>query len=100
MYTIIGDASPLSYPVQEKNETHMFYVANVITLSVVLELLLKFTLLVRYRLNIFRPPWVNQFDIRALLFVGYDRFIPLHKMVFYDDWKALLSGSLLMLHID
>ena len=76
----------------------MFYVANVITLSVVLELLWKFTLLVRYKLNIFRPPRVNQFGIRALIFRGYARFIPLDKMVFYGYWKALPSGSLSMLH--
>ena len=34
------------------------------------------------KLNIFRPPQVNQFDILALLFDGYARFIPLDKMVF------------------
>ena len=42
---------------------------------------------------------MNQFDIRALLFGDYDRFIPLDKMVFYGYWKALPSGSSLMLHI-
>ena len=77
----------------------MFYVANVITLSVVFELLWKFTLLIRYKLNIFRPPRVNQFDIRTLLFGCYARFIPLDKMVFYGYWKALPSGSSSMLHI-
>ena len=56
---------------------HMFHVANVIMFSVFLELLCKFTLLVRYKLNRFRPPQVNHFDIRALLFGGYIRFIPL-----------------------
>ena len=34
------------------------------------------------QVNRFRPPWVNQFDIRALLFCGYARLIPLDKMVF------------------
>ena len=77
----------------------MFYVANVITLSVVSELLWKFTLLVRYKLNIFRPPRVKQFDICALLFVGDVRFKPLYEMVFYGYWKALPSGSLSMLHV-
>ena len=77
----------------------MFYVANFITLNVVLELLLTCTLLVRYKLKIFRPPRVNQFDIRALLFGGYARFIPLDKMVFYGFCKALPSGSLSMLNI-
>ena len=57
----------------------MFYVANVITLGVVLELLWKFTLLVYYQLNIFQPPWVNQFDILALLFGNYARFISVYK---------------------
>ena len=83
-----------------KKETCTFYVANVITLSAVSELLWKFTLLLRYKLNRFRPPWVNQFDIRALLFGGYARFIPLDKMVFYGYWKALPSRSSSMLHID
>ena len=76
----------------------MFYVANIIILSVVLELLWKFTLLVRHKLNIFRPPRVNQFDICSLLFGGYARFIPLDKMVFYYYWKILPSGGSEMLH--
>ena len=42
---------------------------------------------------------MNQFDIRALLFGGYAKFIPLDKMVFYCYWKSLPSGSSLMLHI-
>ena len=46
----------------------MSYVANVITVSVLLDLLYKSTLLVHYKLNVFRPPRVNQFDIRALLY--------------------------------
>ena len=54
----------------------MFYVANVITFSVFLELLWKFALLVRFRINRFQPPRVEQFDIRARLFDSYDRFIP------------------------
>ena len=33
------------------------------------------TLLVRYKFNSFRSPWVNQFDIFALLFGSYARFI-------------------------
>ena len=77
----------------------MFHVSSVITLRVFLELLWKFTLLVCYKLNRFRPPRVNQFDIRALLFSSYARFIPLDKMVFYGYWKDMPSGSSLMLHI-
>ena len=79
-------------------DTCMFYVANVITLRVVLELLWKFTLLVRYKLNIFYPPRLNQFDNLALLFGGCSRFVPLDKLVFYGYWKALTSGSLSMLY--
>ena len=75
VYSFIGDTSPLLNPIREGKETHMFYVANVITFSVFLDLLWKFTLLVRYRLNIFRPPRVNQFDIFARLFGGYARSI-------------------------
>ena len=77
----------------------MFYLANVIRLNVVLELLRKSTLLVDYRLNFFWPPRVKQFDIRALLFGGYARFIPLDKMVFYGYWKALPYVSSWILHI-
>ena len=77
----------------------MFYVANVITLSVFSELLWKPTLLVCYKLNRFQPPQVNQFDTRALLFGGYARFIPLDKMILYGYREILLSGSSSMLHI-
>ena len=77
----------------------MFYVANIITLILFLELLWYFTLLIRYKLNRFRIPRVNQFDIHALLFGGYDSFILLDKMVFYGYWKALLSSSSSTLHI-
>ena len=42
---------------------------------------------------------MNQFDIRALLFGVYARFIPVDKMVFYGHWKALPFVSLLMLNI-
>ena len=38
----------------------MFYVANVITFSVFLDILQKSTVLIRYKLNRFRTPWVNQ----------------------------------------
>ena len=61
-------------------ETRIFYVANVITFSAFSELLWKSILLVRYKLNRFSFARVNQFDIRALLFGGYDRFILLDKM--------------------
>ena len=61
----------------------MFYVSNIVTFSVFLELLCKSTLIVCYKLNIFRPPRVNQFDILALLFGGYAKFILLDKMVLY-----------------
>ena len=82
-----------------KKETHMFYVDNITTLSVFSELLWKFTLLVRYKLNISRPPRANQFDISALLFVSYSRFIPLDKMVFYGYRKTLPSRILSMLNL-
>ena len=42
-----------------KKETRVFYVASVITFSVFLELLRKPTLIVRYKLNIFRPPRIE-----------------------------------------
>ena len=61
----------------------MFYVANVIKFSVFLELLWNSTLIIHYKLNRFWPPWANQFDICALLFVGCDRFTPLYKIVLY-----------------
>ena len=60
----------------------MFYVANVTASSVFSELLWKSTSLVCYKLNRFQNPQVNQFDIRALLFGGYARFVPLDKMVY------------------
>ena len=77
----------------------MIYVAKVITFNVFSELLWKFTSLVRYSLNRFRPPQVNQFDIRALLFEGYARFIPLFKVVIIDPGN-LPSGSSLMQQLD
>ena len=77
----------------------MFYVANVITFSVFLKLLWKYTLILRYKLNLFQPPRVNHFDICALLLGGYARFKPLDKMVFYGYRKTLPSGSSPMLHI-
>ena len=61
----------------------MFYVAIVIPFSICLEWLRKYTLLKRYKLNIFWSPRVKQFDIYALLFGGYARFIPLDKKVLY-----------------
>ena len=66
----------------------MFYVASVITVSVFLELLWKFTLLIRYKLNIFRTPQVNHFYIRVLLFSSYASFIPLDKMVYIYNGKT------------
>ena len=96
VYTIIGDSAPLSNQVLENN---IHPCSNVIIFCIFLELLKKFTLLEPYKLNIFRPPRVNQFDICALLFRGYARFILLDKMVFYSYWKALSSISFLMLHI-
>ena len=65
----------------------MFYVDSVITFRLFLELLLKSILLVRYKLNRFRSRRVNQFDIRALSFVGYASFVPLDKIVLYGYWK-------------
>ena len=61
----------------------MFDVAYVIIISVFSELLWKSTLLLRYQLNRFQPPQVNQFDISSLLFGGYARFLLLDKMVLY-----------------
>ena len=69
-------------------ETHVFYVASSITISAFSKLLWKSTLLVRYRLNRFRPPHVNQFDFCALLFGGYTRFITL------DKWSYMVIGNL------
>ena len=39
--------------------TRMFYVSSVVTSSVFSELLWKSTLIVRYKLNSFRPPWIK-----------------------------------------
>ena len=49
-----------------------------------------YTLLVSYKLSIFRPPWVNQFDISARLFASYARFILLHKMVLYGKFNLII----------
>ena len=65
----------------------MFYVASIIPFRVFLELLWKSTLLLRYKLNILWPRWLNHFDIMALLIGGYARFIPLDKIVLYVSWK-------------
>ena len=70
---------------------------NVITSILFLELLRKSTLLVRYKLNILRPPRVNHFDNSALLFGGYGSFISLDKMVLYMVYLYLSSGSWSML---
>ena len=61
----------------------MFYVDNIIIFCVFLEILWNSTLLIRYKLDKFRPPWVNQFDICVMLFGGYARFIPLYEIVLY-----------------
>ena len=60
----------------------MFYIASVIAFSVFSELLWKASLLVQYKINVFWPPNVNQFDIYVQLFSGYARLIPLDKMVY------------------
>ena len=62
----------------------MYYVDIVITLNLFLELPWKFILLVPFKLKRLQFPQVHQFDIRALLFGGYARFIQLDKMVLYD----------------
>ena len=59
----------------------MFYVASFITFRLFSDFLWKSNLLICYKLNIFRPPQVKQFDMRSLLFGGFARFIPLDKMV-------------------
>ena len=64
-------------PYRKEINTH-FYVAIAITFSVLLELLWKSILLVCHKLKRLRPPRLNQFDIRALLFCSYARFIPLY----------------------
>ena len=61
----------------------MFYVSNVITFIVFLELLWKSSLLVCYKLHRLRPPEVNQFDICALFFGGYNRLILLGEAGLY-----------------
>ena len=63
----------------------MFYINIIITFSLFSELLWKSTLLVRYKLNRFLFTRVSKFDIHALLFGGYYRFIPLDKMVFIEN---------------
>ena len=70
----------------------MMYVASIIRFRVFSELLRKSTLLAHCKLNIFWPPLVNQFDICALLFGGYDRFITLYKW-YYMVIGDLTSGS-------
>ena len=76
----------------------MFYVASVIIFGVFSELLWKSTLLVRYKLNWFRPPWVNQFESCALLFGGYARIMLIDKMV-YIYIKEKLFVLLYQCHI-
>ena len=71
----------------------MFYAANIITVSVFLELLWKFIILICYKLNIFGPPLVNQFDIRAILFGGYARFVPWY---FVEMTSCILSEPCLV----
>ena len=68
----------------------MLCIASVITFSVFLESLRKSTLLVHYKLSRFWTREMNHFDICALLFVGYTRFIPFYKMVLYGLWKSTL----------
>ena len=70
----------------------MFYVASVITFSLFFELMWKYTLLVHYKLNIFQPPRVNQFDIFTLLFGVYTSFILLDKLSYIFN-ETLPSGS-------
>ena len=65
----------------------MCYVASVITFSIFLELLQKSTLLVRYKLIKSGQHRLNQFDIRALLFGVYARFLLLYKMFQCGQWK-------------
>ena len=75
-----------------KKETRMFYVDKIITCSVFPELLSKYTLIVRYKLNRFGLHVLNQLDISALLFSGYTRFILLNKCS-YMVIGNLPSGS-------
>ena len=70
-------------PSREKEE-FMFYVANVITFSVVSDLLWECTSIVHYSLNRFQPPLVNQFYICTMWFGGCARFIVLDQIVLYE----------------
>ena len=67
----------------------MFYVANVITFIVVLELLWKPTLIIRYKLNRFWYPQVNQFDICALFVWTLHQ---VHTVIF--KWYFMVGGDL------
>ena len=69
-------------------ETRIFYVDCDIPFSIFLELLRNSSLLIHYKFNRFRPPQLNQFDICALLFGGYARFLILDKIVLYRYWKT------------
>ena len=78
----------------------MFHIASVITFGVFLELLWKSNLLVRFRLNRFWPPRMNQFDIRELLSGRYARFIPSDKIVYiYNENLTLGSASMSQLSL-
>ena len=61
----------------------MFYVAIMITFSLFSWLLWKYNLLVVTSYMGSGIDGLNQFDICGLFFGGYDRFIPLDKMVLY-----------------
>ena len=60
-----------------KKETRMFNVSNIVKFCAFSELLWEYTVFIRYKLNRLWTSRVNQFDIFALLFGGYARFIPL-----------------------
>ena len=69
----------------ERKKSQMFFVASVIKFSVFSELPWKSILLVHYKLSRFQPPRTKQFDICALLFHVYSRFIILDKIVYIDN---------------
>ena len=73
-------------------ESHMFYIDRVIKFSAFFRLLWKYTLLVHYKLIIFRPPRVNHFGFCAMLFGCYARFILVDKIVFMVNLKPCLMS--------
>ena len=83
----------------KQKETHLFYESNVIIFSIDLELLWKPTLLIRYKLNIFWYPRVNQFDIFALFVRSLRQVHTVRLKWYFMVDENLPSGSSLMSEI-